>query len=53
LHLDTEDALHYGVLQFVLYILPVFAVIYAAIYTVTLLTARAEAKKINETLQNK
>lgn len=34
-------------------VLPVFIVVYAVIYTVTLLSAKAEAKKINEVLKNK
>lgn len=34
-------------------VLPVFIVVYAVIYIVALLSARAEAKKINETLQSK
>lgn len=34
-------------------VLPVFAVVYAVIYIVTLLSAKAEAKKINEVLNSK
>ncbi len=34
-------------------VLPVFAVVYAVIYIVTLLSAKAEAKKINEALKGK
>ncbi len=34
-------------------VLPVFAVIYIAIYTVTLLSAKKEAKEITESLNNK
>ncbi len=34
-------------------VLPIFIIVYAVIYIVTLLSAKAEAKKINEALNNK
>ena len=37
-------------LSILLYVLPVFAVVYTVIYTVAMLSSKAEAKKINETL---
>lgn len=36
-----------------IYVLPVFAVVYAGIYITTMIIAKIEAKKINEALQNK
>lgn len=42
-----------NLMQFALYVLPIFIVVYAVIYTVTLINAKVEAKKINEALQSK
>lgn len=36
-----------------LFVLPVFAVVYAVIYGITIINAKKEAKKITETLNNK